>query len=61
MEGEDDHGPATAQLTLLQVDLEGPPEDELNQCTGNDVASSVKLKWSKNISDYWLAPDTKSR
>jgi hypothetical protein len=28
LEGEDDQGPATAQLTLLQIDLAFPPPDE---------------------------------
>ena len=56
MEGEDDHGPATSQLTSLQVDLVDPPEDKLNTLTGKNVAGSKKLKELKNISNYWLVP-----
>ena len=56
MEGEDDHGPATSQLTPLQVDLVDPPEDKLNTLTGKNVAGSEKLRELKKISDYWLVP-----
>ena len=56
MEGEDDHGPATSQLTPLQVDLVDPPEDKLNTLTGKNVAGSEILRELKKISDYWLVP-----
>ena len=56
MEGKDDHGPATSQLTPLQVDLVDPPEDKLNTLTGKNVAGSEKLRELKKISDYWLVP-----
>ena len=60
MEGEDDHGLATSQLTPLQVDLVNPPEDKWNTLTGKNVAGSVKLKELDNISDYWLVPKPKA-
>ena len=56
MEGEDDHGPATSQLTPLQVDLVNPPEDEWNTFIGKNVAGSVKLAEFDNISEHWLVP-----
>ena len=52
MEGEDDQGLATSQLTLLQVDLVDPPEDTLSTLTGKNVANSVKLKALDKVSDY---------
>ena len=52
MEGKDDHGPATSQLTPLQVDLVDLPEDKLNTLTGKNVAGSEKLRELKKISDY---------
>jgi hypothetical protein len=57
LEGEDDHGPATAQLTLLQVDIPIPPRDERMRLIGKEVRDSVKLEEElKKISDYWRAP-----
>jgi hypothetical protein len=60
MEGEDDHGPATSQLTPLQMDLVNPPKDKWNTLTGKNMADSVKLEELDNISDYWLVPDPKA-
>ena len=52
MEGEDDQGLATSQLTLVQVDLVNPPRDTLFTLTGKNVAGSVKLDELDIISDY---------
>jgi hypothetical protein len=62
MESEDDHGPATSQLTPLQVDLVNPPNanDKWNTLTGKNVAGSVKLVELDNISDYWPVPNSKA-
>ena len=56
MEGKDDHGPSTSQLTPLQVDLVNPPEDKLNTLTGKNVPGSEELDEFQNISDYWPVP-----
>ena len=60
MEGEDDHGPATSQLTPLQVDLVNPPRDQRNTLTGKNTAGSKKLDEFDNISDHWLVPNPKA-
>ena len=61
MEGKDDHGPATSQLTPLQVDLLNSPKDKRNTLTGKNVPGSEKLSTQfKSISDYWLAPNPKA-
>ena len=56
MEGEDDHGLATSQLTPLQVDLVNPPRDTLFTLTGKNVAGSVKIYELDIISHYWRVP-----
>jgi hypothetical protein len=58
VEGEDDHGQRQPrpQLTLLQVDLAPPPEDELKQVTGKNVPGSVEVKGQlERISGHWPA------
>ena len=60
MDGEDDDGPATSQLTPLQVDLVNPPKDKRNTLTGKNVADSVYLDELDNISDFWYVPDPKT-
>jgi len=44
---------ATAQLTLLQVDLVPPKKNELKNLTGQNVPGSVQLEELDNISDHW--------
>ena len=56
MEGEDDHGPATFQLTPLQVNLVNPPEDIWKTFTGKNVANSVELDELDKISHHWRVP-----
>ena len=60
MDGEDDDGPVTSQLTPLQVDLVSPPKDKRNTLTGKNVADSVYLDELDNISDFWDVPDPKA-
>ena len=60
MEGEDDHGPATSQLTPLQVDLVNPSIDEWNTLIGKNVAGSMRPVELNDISDYWLVPKSKA-
>jgi hypothetical protein len=60
VEGEDDHGlyvwPATAQLTLLQVDLVPRQKNERKDLTGKDVPGSVPLeRVLDRICDHWPA------
>ena len=57
MEGKDDHGPAIAQLTFLQVDLEFQPKNELKGLIGKDVKGSMELEENRKISYYWPAND----
>jgi hypothetical protein len=56
MEGENDHGPATSQLTPLQVDLVNEPIDNWNTLTGENATDSEKLEDLNNISKYWPEP-----
>jgi hypothetical protein len=65
VEGEDDHGlyvwPATAQVTLLQVDLVPPQKNERKELIGKDVPGSVSLEREfDRICDLWLAPPNPS-
>jgi hypothetical protein len=53
MEGENDHGPATSQLTPLQVDLANPPEDRWNTLTHKNVTGSARPKELDKISKHW--------
>ena len=57
MEGEDDHGPATPQLTPLQVDLEFQLKNKLKGLIGKDVKGSVEFEGFRKISYYWPAND----
>ena len=50
----DNHGPATAQLTFLQVDV-APPMDEWGHLTGKDVPGSVRIEGLDTISSHWPA------
>jgi hypothetical protein len=56
MEGKDDHGPATSQLTPLQVDLVNPPKDQRSTLIGKNVTNSEELDDFQNISDCWPVP-----
>jgi hypothetical protein len=56
MEGENDHGPATSQLTPLQVDLVKPPKDIRNTLIGKSVKDSEELDEFDKISEHWPEP-----
>ena len=57
MEGKDDRGPATAQLTFPQVDIQFQPINKLEGLVGKDVNGSVELEAFRKISYYWPAND----
>ena len=58
MEGKNDHGPVTSQLTFLQVDLEFQPKNKLKGLIGKDMEGSVELEEYQKISYYWPANDS---
>ena len=57
MEGKDDHEPATAQLTFLQVDLEFQSINKPEGLVCKNVDGSVELEVFRKISYYWPAND----